>query len=415
MRARLTTLVRTVTLGAMVLLAGCTAEKATSRLILTPSEFATADWRDVARRSRQSTVNFALWSGDEQRNRYLRGKVTEELKRRHDIRLRITPLSDTADAVNKLLTERSGNKTTDGSIDMLWINGENFRIAKQGALFWGPFAERLPNIGLFSREASLRDFGTPTEGYEAPWSRAQFVMAYDTARVAIPPRSIESLCAWIKSHPGRFTYIAPPDFTGSVFIRHLLIHFGGGANACWGIFNRELYEKASTATLERLNELKPYLWRRGETYPATLSDQNRLFSNSEIDFAMSYGPSFASEHIARGEFPPTTRTFVFDEGTIGNYSFLAIPFNASNVVGALVTINFLMSPEQQLDRARTLGDVFPLELMLLAPEERRQAQALPIGPATLPAEVLAAHLIPEPDAEYLQRLEKDWLEKVLRK
>ena len=75
---------------------------------------------------------------------------------------------------------------------------------------------------------------------------------------------------------------------------------------------------------------------------------------------MSYGPSFASEHIARGEFPPTTRTFVFDEGTIGNYSFLAIPFNASNIAGALVTINFLMSPEQQLDRARTLGDVFPL-------------------------------------------------------
>ncbi len=155
MRARLTTLVRTVTLGAMALLAGCTTEKATSRLILTPSEFAAADWREVARRSRQSTVNFALWSGDEQRNRYLRGKVTEELKRRHDIRLRITPLSDTADAVNKLLTERSGNKTTDGSIDMLWINGENFRTAKQGALFWGPFAERLPNIGLFSRPGKL--------------------------------------------------------------------------------------------------------------------------------------------------------------------------------------------------------------------------------------------------------------------
>jgi putative spermidine/putrescine transport system substrate-binding protein len=412
---RLAALLRAaVTVGTIAVLAGCTTGSPAPHLLLSPSQFAATDWQEVARRSRDSTVNFAMWSGDEERNRYLRGKVADELKRKHDIRLRITPLSDTADAVNKLLTERSGNKTGGGSIDMVWINGENFRTAKQGGLFWGPFAERLPNIGFFSAQARLRDFGTPVEGYEAPWSRAQFVMAYDSARVFDPPRSIEALGAWIKSHPGRFTYIAPPEFTGSVFIRHFLIHLGGGTNACWSTFNRDLYEKASAATMKLLTDLKPYLWRRGETYPATLNDQNRLFSNSEIDFAMSYGPNFASEHIARGEFPPTTRTFVFNEGTIGNYSFLAIPFNASNIAGALVVINFLMSPEQQLDRARALGDVFPLELSLLTPEERRQAQGLSTGPATLPAEVLAAHLIPEPDAEYLQRLEKDWLEKVLR-
>ena len=411
---QLTILLRMVTVGTMVLLAGCIARQPNSRLVLTPSEFAAADWQEVVRRSRDSLVNFAMWSGDEERNRYLRGKVADELKRRHDIRLRITPLSDTADAVNKLLTERSGGKVDGGSIDMVWINGENFRTAKQGGVFWGPFAERLPSIAFFATQARLQDFGTPTDGYEAPWSRAQFVMAYDSARVSDPPRSIEALCVWIKSHPGRFTYIAPPDFTGSVFVRHLLIHFGGGAKACWSVFNRELYEQASAAAIERLNDLKPFLWRRGETYPATLSDQNRLFSNSEIDFAMSYSPSFASEHIARGEFPPTTRTFVFDEGTIGNYSFLAIPFNASNIAGALVAINFLMSPEQQLDRVRTLGDVFPLELSLLTPEERRQAQVLPIGAATLSADVLAAHLMPEPDAEYLLRLEREWLKKVLR-
>ena len=60
---------------------------------------------------------------------------------------------------------------------------------------------------------------------------------------------------------------------------------------------------------------------------------------------MSYGPSFASERIARGEYPATARTFVFDEGTIGNYSYLAVPFNADNPAGALVVINHLMSPD----------------------------------------------------------------------
>ena len=102
---------RAATVGTIAVLAGCTTRKPAPHLILYAFPICGSGLAEVARRSRQSTVNFALWSGDEERNRYLRGKVADELKRRHDIRLRITPLSDTADAVNKLLTERSGNKT----------------------------------------------------------------------------------------------------------------------------------------------------------------------------------------------------------------------------------------------------------------------------------------------------------------
>jgi putative spermidine/putrescine transport system substrate-binding protein len=406
---------RALTVVLALFLAGCRERKADTRLVLTPSQFASMSWLDVLQRARGSTVGFAMWAGDEARNRYFQGSVTSVLKQKYGITLRIIPLSDTIEAVNKLLTEKGGGKTTGGSVDLIWINGENFRTAKQGGVLWGPFAEHLPNIRYFDGEARKRDFGTAIEGYEVPWQRAQFVMAYDSARLPCAPRSIEALRAWIKQHPGRFTYVAPPDFTGSVFIRHILLHFGGGAGPFQADFNEKLYDQASAATIRYLNDIKPYLWRRGETYPPTLSDQDRLFANGEIDFSMSYGPSFASERIARGDFPPTTRTFVFDEGTIGNYSFLAIPFNASNVVGAVVVASSLMSPEQELDQARSLGGVFPLKLDRLTPTERREAEALPRDAATLSAAELSAHLLPEPDAEYLERLERDWSEKVLRK
>ena len=42
----------------------------------------------------------------------------------------------------------------------------------------------------------------------------------------------------------------------------------------------------------------------------TLRELNRLSANGEVDFSMSYGPSFASVAIERGEFPPPPARFV---------------------------------------------------------------------------------------------------------
>ncbi len=369
----------------------------------------------MVQKARGAEVGFGMWAGDENRNRLFRSSIATTLKNDFGITLRIIPLGDTAEAVNKLLNERGAGKSSGGSIDVLWINGENFRAAKQAGLLWGPFSERLPNAVLYDEEVRRRDFGTPVDGLEAPWQNAQFVMGYDTARLTNPPDSMERLRAWIKEHPGRFTYIAPPDFTGSVFIRHILIHLGKRDAGFWTGFNEALYQRALASTVAYLNDIKPYLWRRGETYPATPRELNRLFANHEVDFTMSYEPAFASLLIEKGEFPPTVRTFQFADGDIGNYSFLAIPFNANHIAGALVTINGLMSVDQALEFCRTLDRSYPHRLDRLTPEQRALVEALPRGPATLPSSDLAARFLPEPDAEYLNRLEKDWSSQVLRR
>jgi putative spermidine/putrescine transport system substrate-binding protein len=381
---------------------------------LAPGALAQMAWADVAQQAQGTTVSFAMWAGDEARNRFFQDDVTRAMAVSPGISLRIVPMAETADLVNKLLNEKSAG--AGGSIDVLWINGENFRTARQGGVLWGPFAEALPNVQHYDPAARASDFGTPTDGYEAPWEYSQFVFAYDTARVADPPRTLAGLERWIAAHPGRFTYPAIPDFTGSAFIRHVLFHQPGvGLAAFAGPFDEGVYARASTGTIAFLRDLRPFLWRRGETYPATPADLNRLFANGEIDFSMNYSPGFASERIAKGEFPATTRTFVFDEGTIANYNFLAIPFNAPNPAGALAVINALLSPAHAVAKLEALGGVLPFPADRLSAEERRTLAAMPPGPATLSFGELAAHRIGEADVEYLLRLERDWRREVLQR
>lgn len=372
-------------------------------------------WAEIEQQARGTTVSFAMWAGEDARNRFYQGPVTQTLRERFAIELRIVPLTAVADVINRLLNEKRAGRDEGGAVDIVWLNGENFRTARQGGLLWGPFADQLPNIVHFDDRVRRRDFGTPTEGFEAPVESAQFVFAYDSARTAEPPRTLPALRAWIEAHPGRFTYPAVPDFTGSAFIRHVLYHAGGEPPAAFTAgFDEGRYARAAARAIAWLREIKPFLWRQGETYPATPADLDRLFVNGEVDFSMNYRPTFASEKVARGEFPDSTQTFGFEEGTIFNYSFLAVPFNAANPAGALTVINYFLSPEHAVARSRMLGGLFPQRLEGLTPDTRAAVEALAHDPATLPLDWLEAHRIPEGDAGYLVRFEKDWQRTVLR-
>ncbi|MDZ4799764.1 MAG: ABC transporter substrate-binding protein [Bryobacteraceae bacterium] len=357
-------------------------------------------------------VAFAMWGGDEERNHHFRGPVAEDIRRRFNIRLRLVTVADTAEFITKLITEKHAGRTEGGSADIVWMNGENFRSARQAGILWGPFAESLSNIALYPASTRL-DFGTPTDGFEAPWQKAQFVFAWDPARTALPAGlGLDGLFSWLRQHPGRFTYVAPPDFTGSAFIRHVLLAYGERIR--FADFDREFYEDVAPAALKRLLDIRPFLWRRGETYPATARELDRLFANNEIDLSMNYNPAFASVRIARGEFPATVRTFVLLPGTLFNYSYLAIPFNAAAKDDAKAVIDHMLSFDAQLALSREVQSPFPIEVSRLDPARRAQVEALPREAATLSDSWLAAHALPEPHADYLIQFERDWQAEVLR-
>src|SRR5262245_1369347 len=150
------------------------------------SDLARMTWTEVTGRARGTTVRYAMWTGDEARNRFYQGPAADLLRRDLEIRLAIVPLADTSDLVGKLVTEKAAGVRR-GSVDLVWINGANFRTAKQAGVLWGPFVRMLPNLRHFDPIAIQYDFGTSTDGLEAPYEQAQFVFAYDAARVSVPP------------------------------------------------------------------------------------------------------------------------------------------------------------------------------------------------------------------------------------
>ena len=372
------------------------------------------DWDAVTEEARGQTVYWNAWGGSDTINSFIDWigmRVNEE----YGVTLEHVKLSDTAEAVSRVLAEKTAGKDEGGAVDMIWINGENFAAMKRQDLLFGPWAEAMPswaNVDVAGKPAVISDFTVPTDGLEAPWGMAQVVFYYDTARLEAPPKTMADLAAWAAENPGRFTYPQPPNFLGGTFLKQALIEFVPDASVLQSPVDAANYDATTADLWAFLDELTPNLWRSGRAYPQNESRQIQLMADGEIDLAISFNPNEASNAIANFELQDTVRTYVMDAGSIGNASFVAIPYNANAKAGAMVVANFMMSPEAQamMQDPNVWGLGTVLDLTKLSDEDRARFDALELGVATLPPEELGATL-PEPHPSWMVRLEEDWTDR----
>jgi putative spermidine/putrescine transport system substrate-binding protein len=372
------------------------------------------DWDLIVESAKGTTVNFYGWGGNQRTNQWLDNYLGEVLKEEYDIKLNRVPMN-IDDIINKLLGEKQLD--TKGTIDVVWINGENFFTAKENGLLFGPFTEKLPNFNKYIDKESIEvkyDFGFPVEGYEAPFGKAQFVMIYDENRIKDVPKNHQELLEMVKKNPGKFTYPAPPDFTGSAFVRNIIYDIVGHEKFMNMEADEEKVRKAIKPAIDFLKEIKPYLWKEGKTYPATIAQLDNMYADNEVFMTMSYNPNHASGKVQNGEFPDTTNTFIFDKGTIGNTHFLAIPNNAPNKAAALVLINHILSVEAQASKydPKNWGDLPVLDNNKLNEEEKSILDSVNLGEKALSQDYLLEHRFPEMPAYLIPIIEKIWMENI---
>ena len=372
-------------------------------------DYRTLSFEEIETLSRDTTVRFYLWGGSDAVNGWIDRYVAPIMRERYQITVERVPM-DASVFVNKLITERQAEQWA-GTIDVVWINGENFRNARQAEILFGPFTDLLPNFTAYVDPTTAEnDAGYPVEGYEAPWGRAQFTFDVDGARVEKVPTSFAGLRDWVKRNPGRFTYPQPPDFTGSAFVRQLFYALTGGWQQYAERYDEDLYARRVGVVWEYLNEIEPYLWQEGQSYPRDLAALDALFERGEVDFTMSFTQTNAATRIRDGRYPPSVRSFVMDEGSLYNTHFLAIPFNAPNTPGALTLVNELLSPEAQLSKNRleNWGDFTVLSMNRLSHEMQTAFATLDLGDATVSLDRLSETGVPEIPAPYWEALERGW-------
>lgn len=376
---------------------------------LVASARADESWSAIEAQARGQTVYFNAWAGLPQINAYI-AWVGEILKQRHAITLEHVKLADTAEAVRRVRDEVKAG--TQGSADLIWINGQNFRIMKQEQLLFGPFAEDLPNFALVDTDGKPTtriDFAEATEGLEAPWGMAQLTFFGDGAKIATPPLSMLELLDFARNEPSRVTYPAPPDFHGNTFVKQVLVETMADRALLPVSIGRDAFVTAAEPMFEFLDALHPHLWRQGKQFPQSQAQVKQMVADGELLLGLTFNPNEPANLVASGELPASTIAWQHRGGTIGNTHFVAIPANARAKAAAQVTANFLMSPEAQARKAdlAVWGDPTVLAMEKLAPADR----AL-FATADVPGAVThSARTIPEPHGSWVPLIEAAWLER----
>jgi len=321
------------------LLIGCQKEKVSKKSVFDMS------WEEIEKNADGQNVSITMWGGSKEINKYYDEFVAPNLKEKYNINLKRVPVTDIRQPLNKMVIEKESNKKN-GSTDVIWLNGENFKFAKTNEILLGDINSKLPNIDGVDPNALRSDFGEPVDGLEAPLGQANFIMITE---VKNPPKTAEELRSWVEKNPGRFTYSNPNDFVGNAFIRTLAVD----------ILGREDFLVSDMGPVwDYLNEIKPYLWREGKTYPESSEKNHELFASGEVDFSISYTPSIVKNKVTLGEFPKNTYPYIMNVGSFTNNHYLTIAKNTQNPEAALVFINYMISndPQEEKTKSSVWGD-----------------------------------------------------------
>ncbi|TQK20775.1 putative spermidine/putrescine transport system substrate-binding protein [Microbacterium sp. SLBN-154] len=372
-------------------------------------------WDQVLADAEGQTVQLWMYGGDDQGNAYV-DDILAPAVAEYGVTLERVPVTDTRDALNRVFTEIQAGRD-DGTVDLIWVNGDNFRTGKEADAWLCGWTDLLPNMANTDPQDPLllSDFGTEVDGCEAPWHKAQFTLVYNSDTVTDVPTSMAEVLEWAEANPGRFTYPAPPDFTGSVFVREVLASVSGGADEVPTAFSQEAFDELTPALYDRLADLAPSLWRGGDTYPANEAELGQLFADGQVDMMMTYGPATLTGLVADGTYPAGTKVLELADGTVGNASFLGLPANSNAVAGAMVVANESLSVQQQVAKAEpeVWGQFTVLDIENLEPGDRALFDTLPASPVVPPYEVLSQNAHAELAAEWVPAIDEGWRTEVL--
>ena len=389
-------------------------------------------WESVSTAARsEGAIDFYYWGGDDRLNVWLERTVAPDLEKL-GVTLRPHRITATSDVVDLVLTEaRAGKGLGQGSVDAIWVNGENFYTLAQQDLLFGSFAQKLPNAAWFDWDENsawgslnLYDFGYPTQGREMPWSGEQYVCAVNRSLMAEAetPHTFAELERWLEANPGTFTYVKPPHYLGNTFVQEALYEMSPegaqGFQQPLDSFTPESLARLLAPGMAYLKRIAPLLAqaRNGiPRYPENESALMQLFQNSQTAMECQFGLYHVATKRASGQMPDNTEEIIFPRhNMIKNKNYLVIPSNAPHPAAALVFTNYMSSVAAQKSKLAAVGYPLGLDLwMLSAADQAAMVEAMPPHFGVTQA-ALDSHIAPDTHASLVRVIESLWQSVVLQ-
>jgi len=391
-------------------------------------------WEDVqARAKEEGQVNLYYWGGSDNINIWMDSVAVPALAA-EGVTLNPVRITGTKDAVDLVLAEKaSGKGLGEGSVDAIWINGENFATLKRQGALMGAFADKLPNSANIEWNPgdprsllNLRDFGVETNASEMPWSGQQYVCAVNTARVPADetPATFAEMVTYLEANPGKFSYVKPPHYIGNTFVQAAVYAHNPDGNGAVPFQNS--IDELGAAELARLikpgmeylKALEPHLLGAASgnvRYPEDPKALDGLFLNGEIDFACKFGLFGVATGLRDGTFPEGAEQFIFPEGNmIKNKNYLVIPGNAPNPAAAMVMANYMASVESQATKLEIAGMPVGIDPWKLSADDSAKLDAASPGLVGVTQAELDANTAPDTNATLVDVIEATWLEYIER-
>ncbi len=390
-------------------------------------------WQQVLDRAKQEArVNFFYWGGNDVLNLWMDSVAGQQMAGL-GIALYPNRLTETWDAVDLVIDEHQAGKAIgQGSADVIWLNGENFLALEDKDLLFGAFAEKLPNSGNFDwdpkdpRSNSNRfDFGVATGAHEIPWSSEQYVCAVNRQYVPADktPTTFAELESYLESNPGRFSYIAPPEKSGTTFVvAALYAHNPDGTGVA--AFQRSAsaigvseLARLMAPGLAFLRSLQPHLLHddNGDVhYLADAIAADRHFRDGDIHFTCAFGTYKTASRITTGRYPDTAEAMIFPKDLmIRTKTFLAIPASAAHPAAALVFANYMASVDAQASKLRVVGYPPGVDLWTLKESNSKAIEAAAPPHVGVTQNELDANAVPDAHATLIDIVAAAWQAHVL--
>lgn len=262
----------------------------------------------------------------------------EEKNKEVDVNLVYIPSGTGAQPTyDRIMAAKQAGKGS-GDIDLY---EDGIAVVSQGIKdgVWSQLSEGdIPNISKVSAQ-TMKD----VENYAVPYRSSAVVLAYDSTKVANPPKTMDELLQWIKANPGQFAYNDPS--TG-----------GSGSSFVQTVVYKDLPEEdihnSDPAVMEKwepgfnlLKELGQYVYGDG-IYPKKNQGTLDLLMNGEVSIIPAWS-DMVLQQINEGLLPDTVKMQQITPGFNGGPTYLMVNGESDKKEAINQFIDFVLSPEAQ--------------------------------------------------------------------